>query len=312
MIGVFGPVRIYALAWISGKALPPLATTSPVGTAQAIAGIQGQASTNVLIGSERISNAFAPWASLISGSGSIKAKLLGWRGLFRHRKQREFLQRDFGQNSDHREAFHRCRYHGSKLRPGEFSRRKYRFGQCVGELKDLLGSLLRFSGNRRCGTWWRLESLIGYRFCTMEKASTRRKPPGHGGAFIPGTKILTFDSFRTKNDFNGCEFGFRTEVSNQRWSLEILTKLAAGNIRREVSINAARKPPCQAPHRQRGGGVYALSSNIGNHFTSDWVVAPEIGLNLCYQLNDNARVRLAIPSFISRISLGQQIKLITL
>ena len=142
--------------------------------------------------------------------------------------------------------------------------------------------------------WFRLESLIGYRYLHYgESLDMRQTLNATGGAFIPGTNIVSTDSFQTLNNFNGCEFGFRTEMVGERWSLDILTKLAAGNMRREVIIGGSTQTTVPGSTTTTGvGGVYALSSNIGNHFNDDWVVAPEFGLNVGYQLSANVRLRL--------------------
>ncbi len=48
----------------------------------------------------------------------------------------------------------------------------------------------------------------------------------------------------------------------------------------------------EAPTTTSAGGVYALASNIGTQHSNDWVVAPEFGLNVGYQLTSNVRLRL--------------------
>src|SRR5206468_2737676 len=117
--------------------------------------------------------------------------------------------------------------------------------------------------------------------------------------------IISTDSFRTLNNFNGCEFGFRAEITFQRWSLDILTKMAAGNIRREILISGSTQTTVPgSTTTNSAGGVYALGSNIGNHFNDDWVVAPEFGLNVGYQLSSNVRVRLGY-SFLFLQGIGR-------
>lgn len=142
--------------------------------------------------------------------------------------------------------------------------------------------------------WWRLESLFGYRYLHYDEGLNMQQILNPtGGAFVTGTKTVATDSFQTKNDFNGIEFGFNTEVFRDRWSLEILTKLGVGDIRREVSINGSTQTSVPGSTTTNGvGGVYALSSNIGNHFSNSWVVVPEMGLSLGYQVSSNVRLQL--------------------
>src|SRR5262245_20844531 len=54
-----GPIRLwgsveYLLGWTKGQFLPPLVTTSPVGTLPADAGVLGQPATAILFGNERV------------------------------------------------------------------------------------------------------------------------------------------------------------------------------------------------------------------------------------------------------------------
>jgi hypothetical protein len=282
----------YALAWIRNKALPPLATTSPPGTPQANAGVNPE---NVLIGSTSIAPQVRSMGRLDLGFWFDRDRTLGVGAGF-------FLADGKGANfavaSDGTTIIARTFIDASNHDVP--SSALVAFPGISSGSVNVFAAMQTFWGAnidlRECvisESWFRLESLIGYRYLHYgESLQMQQNILGTGAAFVPGTTIVSNDSFQTFNDFHGCEFGFHTELSYERWSLDILTKLAAGDLHREITINGSTLttvPPTTTPGV---GGVYALSSNIGNHFIDSLVVAPEFGLNMNYQLTSNIRVRL--------------------
>jgi hypothetical protein len=96
-----------------------------------------------------------------------------------------------------------------------------------------------------------------------------------------------------ENEFNAFDLGFRTEIRGANWTLNFLTKVATGGIFSDVKIRGSTTTavPGVAPVTQ-SGGVFALSSNIGNHRHEDWTIFPEFGVNFSWHMTPRLEMRL--------------------
>lgn len=138
-----------------------------------------------------------------------------------------------------------------------------------------------------------MEALFGYRFASF--GDSLKMQHHLVSTTMPGSSIDVNDSFSAKNTFNGLDLGLRTGYSlSDRLSFSVLTKVAVGNMHHTVDIRgrttttvAGSPPPVTA-----NGGMYALSSNIGEHRSNDWTVLPEGGVNLAWKLRSNMNLRL--------------------
>jgi hypothetical protein len=75
--------------------------------------------------------------------------------------------------------------------------------------------------------------------------------------------------------------------------LDFLSKVATGGIFRNVRIRGnTRTTVPGAPPANAEGGIFALSSNIGNHRNEDWTIFPEFGVNLAWQINSRLAMRI--------------------
>ena len=287
----------YGIAWVQGKRLPPLATTSPVGTPQGAAGVLGAEGTRIVLGDEPISE---------------DARSLGRLGLGVWLNPERTLGADaslfIAQGQD---ASFRASSDGTTILARPFIEAGTELptsilvgfpGATAGDI-SVAGSMETFWGAGVglrelvvLESWFRLESLFGYRYLHYgEQLSVRQNLTsiGVGGAFVPGTTIATNDRFNTENDFHGVDFGFRTEIFGERWSVELLTKLAGGRVSRDITIAGdTRTTVPGADPVNNVGGALALASNIGSRSNANWVLAPELGLTLGYSVTDNMRVRL--------------------
>ena len=80
---------------------------------------------------------------------------------------------------------------------------------------------------------------------------------------VPGTTLLTTDSFGGQNIFNGVDLGFRTEWFYQAFSLETYGKVAVGVLNRTSNIFGEQVTTAPGtPTTTLGGGLLALSSNM--------------------------------------------------
>jgi hypothetical protein len=289
----------YALAWVRGKPLPPLATTSPPGTPLVAAGLNPFISATsfgtALIGNTEVAPEVRSMGRLDFGFWFDRDRTLGvGAGFFvAGGKGTTFTAASDGTTIIARPFIDSSNNSKPSSVLVSFPGISSGSVNVFAAMQTFWGANIDIRESFISESWFRMESLIGYRYLHYgESLQMQQNLMATGAAFAAGTKILSNDSFQTLNDFHGCEFGFHTELFWERWSVDILTKLAAGNLRREVLINGSTLtivPPTTTPGV---GGLYALPSNIGNHFADNWVVAPEFGLTVSYELTSNVHLHL--------------------
>jgi hypothetical protein len=147
----------------------------------------------------------------------------------------------------------------------------------------------------------KLSVLAGFRYLDLREklhidniANFFAPTPIFDQATFPSfSHFLGFDSFDTHNQFYGGQVGAQAEFRSGCWLLAVQTKVAVGSTHEVLSINGATlsvapgnvPPPLVVP-----GDAYALSSNIGRHSKSEFAVAPEVRLNVAYQVTDAIQV----------------------
>jgi hypothetical protein len=106
-----------------------------------------------------------------------------------------------------------------------------------------------------------------------------------------GTTFLVNDQFSTGNQFIGGEFGFMWDWQKNRWSLELLSKLALGNTHQSVNISGftVNTPPGGTPETFTGG-LLTQTSNIGHYERDVFSVLPQLGVNAGYMLTDRLKL----------------------
>jgi hypothetical protein len=122
----------------------------------------------------------------------------------------------------------------------------------------------------------------------------------------PNTAFEILDQFDTSNEFHGLDLGLLWTGQRNRWSLDILGKVALGNNQQVVDINGTTwltdtanartlKSTVSVPAdgagvgAYTGGGLLAQRPNIGEHKNDQFVVVPEIGLTLGYAISQHIR-----------------------
>jgi hypothetical protein len=106
---------------------------------------------------------------------------------------------------------------------------------------------------------------------------------------MPTDTTFLNDNFSTSNRFIGGELGFMWDWQRDRWSLELLSKLALGSTRQEVSISGFTFNGSD-PDNPAEGGLLAQSSNIGFRERDVFSVLPQIGITCGYLLTDRLRL----------------------
>jgi hypothetical protein len=139
----------------------------------------------------------------------------------------------------------------------------------------------------------RLDLIGGYRYYRLDDSiyiNERLRSIADSGPVAFGTTFDIYDTFRTRNEFHGGDVGLVGTAFRGKWSLEGTFKVALGNNRSVTTINGSTTTtvPGQQPNSLEGG-LLALDSNIGTYRRDDFVVIPQIGLQLGYQWNCHLR-----------------------
>ncbi|MBI2481690.1 MAG: BBP7 family outer membrane beta-barrel protein [Planctomycetia bacterium] len=129
----------------------------------------------------------------------------------------------------------------------------------------------------------RLDLLLGYRFLRLDDSLQMREQLTSQLANEPGTFDIN-DSFVTRNEFHGGEVGLSRTESYRRWTLDMLFKIAFGNVRESVSINGNTIIDDGTGPEAFTGGLLAQRTNSGDFTRDRFALIPELGVTIGYQL----------------------------
>jgi hypothetical protein len=286
-------VRAEYLLW-SEKAdhVPPLVTTSNV----ADQGILGQPSTRVLFGGDNLSRdpfsggrfALGLWFDCDHKEAvEIEGFFLGQRSS------------RFSANSNQFPVLGRPFF---AVNAGGFETAEIVAtpGSLVGTVSvNAKSSLWGLTPSYQCclcsGCDYRVAALIGFRYLDLDEDITVTENvtglPTSNQARLVNQQALVFDSFGTRNQFYGADFGLTGENHWGRFSLDYRGKLAVGGVHQEVTINGGQALTSLVNGQVQtfSGGLLALNSNIGRFSRDRFAVLPELDLNVGYDLTDNLR-----------------------
>ncbi len=146
--------------------------------------------------------------------------------------------------------------------------------------------------------WFNLDGLFGYRYAHFDDGLRIQHQTVRGAE-----TINVKDDFSSSNNFNGVDFGLRARMDWDDFSFNLLGKLAAGSMRREVDIRGNTVTAVGGASTTANGGAYALVSNIGNHSSNQGAVLPEFGANLQWKMTPNLRLKLGYTNlYFNRIA----------
>jgi hypothetical protein len=124
---------------------------------------------------------------------------------------------------------------------------------------------------------------------TIQQPVANGNPSNYVNVPAGGT-VQVLDSFSTTNRFYGGQIGGRFGWDLGRLNLELTGKLAVGATEETASIYGFSSATFGGRTITTPGGVFALTSNMGNYSQSQFSVVPEIGLKLSYALTSWAQV----------------------
>jgi len=275
--------------WTEGNEVPALVTTSPDGTQRPDAGVLGRPGTSVPHG----------------GTGVDDNYRLGLRltvGYFLddcHCRGIEATWFSLGDGANTGNYF--ARSVGSPLSPilarpftdvvaGQPAARLIAFPNVAeGDVRTTTSSEMHSVAvlgrrNWQQGCNGRVDFVGGYRFLsfreglTIEEHWSSTEP---GGPVAIGTRFDVRDAFATENTFHGGEIGLSAVLDRGSWSVDVLTKVALGDVRQQVRIDGSTviTVPNQTPV-PGAGGLLALPTNIGSYSQHELAFLPELDVNL--------------------------------
>ncbi len=276
----------YLAWWTKEQSVPPLVTTSPLGTDRDDAGVLGHPGTDALFGGGRLDEdaysgvrlGVTAWLSacrdlgfefnyayIDSGNSSFSASGAGDKIL-----AIPFVNAD-------------GYVHDSELisYPGEVDGAVSVDWSTRFETAEVL---MRKVFLQDCDR--RVDYLIGYRYGKLKddlRLTEALISRGSAGGIIPGTTFDLYDKFETENTFNGAEIGLIATQDLGRWDIEFLAKVALGSTRSKVRINGSTTVvvPGALPETDEGG-LFALPSNMGEHSKNSTSGMTEVGVRVNY------------------------------
>lgn len=278
----------YMGLWEKGRNLPPLATSnSNLDTPREAAGVLGLGDTSVVYGNERIEQernggriTFGAWWDQCTNCG-IGVSYVGteeatseFRG---DSSSFPILGRPFFNVFDDREDALLMNY------PDEFE----------GDLNITTTSEMhsfevftRRLSSRGCN--FRVDWLLGYRYAQLDESlaiSDTLEFLRDTNLIQAGTVISNHDLFDVKNEYHSVMVGLWSQKRDGPWSLDVITKLALGNMNHKVTTNGSTvtNAPGQDPV-QTVGGLLTQRSNIGSFDADNFAVMPELSLTVGYQV----------------------------
>ncbi len=138
----------------------------------------------------------------------------------------------------------------------------------------------------------RLDMIAGYRYYRLDTDLGISEVINVVDDLAAGHRFEVSDHFSTKNDFHGAELGLVAEVSRGRWTWEFLAKMALGNNRQVANIHGTTQIYHHdvLEHEYDSGLLAIEGANAGSHRRNYFVVIPQFGVDLGYDLTSNTRL----------------------
>jgi len=272
----------YLMWWLGGDDLPPLVTTSSLGTPAATAGELGQPGTTVLFGDS---------AANTSGRSGARITLGMWLNPSARFEAEWFVlggtQTSFNQASSGDPILASPFFNLATSTPDSYLFAYPGISQGSIAIRD--ASFFNGAGAHVMRDFWsrgtggglnRFGGLYGFRYMGLyEKLTIASTTTAGGGA-------STFDAFRTTNNFIGGNFGLYAEHYGRKWTLGTIGRLGFGSTVEHATISGTSSANSAA----FPAGLYALPSSIGSYGRQVFSVVPQLELKIGYALSPRWRL----------------------
>lgn len=278
----------YLLWWRRGQSFPPLVTTSPAGTAQGDAGVLPNAT--VLFGNDNVGDEARPGGRLVLGGWLNECRTCSVEGRFfvLGEEQINFsadstafpiLARPFRDPAMMTQEATLLAFPGF-TGPGNVN---------ISGTSDVLGGDFLYRWQATQTVTSTMDFLVGYQFSRIDEDfginsfSTAINVPG----IDAGTTFTSMDRFQARNEFHAAQIGLAATYENYDWSIDLLAKLAFGNMREVVTISGQTTivTPGPATTTNTIPGPLGGAANSGRHVNNEFAVSPEVGINCRYAIN---------------------------
>jgi hypothetical protein len=137
----------------------------------------------------------------------------------------------------------------------------------------------------------RVALLAGFRYLNLAEELRVQEDTqvALGAPAFAGSRLRVADRFAAANDFFGGQVGVTSQLYYKRFRLDLLAKLAVGNVHERVRVNG-RTIADAAPALDASAGLLALGSNSGQRSRDGFAVVPEFGANLGLRLTDHCTI----------------------
>ncbi len=328
-------VRGEYLLWATkGMDIPPLVTAGPTG-------ILGDTGTRLLYGDETILDEMRSGFRIEVGTWLDCNRIYGLEGDFWTLGEENTGFRATSNAAGSPALFRPFNNVNPRLDNGEFDPPARADAEIVSEpdllagsvqvdaYSELMGAGIRFRRRMCCDTGCitcrdpygcpvgvprttRLDFLVGYRYLRLREGLSVREDLTSLLSVPEEGNFDIVDSFDTTNTFNGVDLGVLWERSWGPWSLELLGKLALGNMEQIVKVRGqTRISNALTGNGQYVGGLLAQRTNIGEYQRDVLAVAPELGITVGRQLTRHWRVTCGYTFlYLSRVARpGEQVDL---
>jgi len=275
-----------------GQGSPVLATSSPLGTPQARAGILPSPTTTSLFRVGDTTDSSASGARLRFGFWSDAARTRGWEGsvfgisldntvFAASAGDYPILARPFLNTATGQQDALLLTYPGIVSGRIDIRETSRPMGVDLVLHKEICPA---------CSTG-RVYGLIGYRYLRLaEKLDVSTHQLGLS-PLIAGFTFDATDRFATTNNFHGLDLGLKGDIVKGPWMLTWQAKVAVGRVFSKAQIHGATTiTPTVGSSSTQSGGLLAQPSNIGTHRKDRIALAPELAAHLSYRINLNTRV----------------------
>jgi hypothetical protein len=150
-------------------------------------------------------------------------------------------------------------------------------------------NMLHWFGQRRDGSvglFHNWDMLVGYRFTRVNDLLTIHADVSTD---LPADISFT-DYFRTKNQFHGGLLGISKTLRNGRWSVKAAGNIGFGNMHQTVLIAGTNTVSAGGPPSTTPGAIFTQTTNLGKYNRDHFAYVPEFKLNFGFQVTNIFRV----------------------
>lgn len=304
--------------WMKGNYLPPLVTTSPLGTDQTLAGVLGQPNTSILFGNERVNTDMRNGARIQAGCWLVDGEFIGIEShYYALATETTRYSADSNFSADPNSQILARPFYNLALQEQDSLVLAYPDFLIVGIPTTLNGDVDISSASNVQSAGLGLRHLLhidfvrdqrlmvngGYRFFRLDedlRINSDIRPDG--GIFLPGTVFSSYDSFVTHNQFHGGYVGLLHDWRKGRFSLKSQVQLAMGNMHEVVEINGQQTIFDGISTTTIEGGLLAQPSNIGKHTRDQFVLIPEVEFTFGFQVTSWLRTTVGYNfTYVTRV-----------